>query len=105
MSQKSSNGGRRRRRLPQKNVETPFLAGPVAAKYPVHMYAGAYKFAGGLEGETLQSRQVVEVSTGKRGKSTRNKEKVGHQDGFNNREQNHQRHVGPPMNDRYREGI
>ena len=104
MSQNSSHGRPRRRRLPQRNGATPFLAGPVAAKYPVHMWACTYKFTGGREGETLQSRQKVEVNTGKRGKSTRDKEKAGYHDGFNQRVQDHENRQGPPMNGPYRAG-
>ena len=104
MNQNSSNGGQRRRRPPQRNVAIPFLAGPVAAKYPVRMCAAHISlFTGGREGETLQSRQEAEVSTGK---STRDKEKVGHHNGYNQRTQADGSHRGPrkPTKHRYRAG-
>ena len=76
----STNGGPRRRGLSQRNFLTPFLAGPVAAKYPVRVCPHTYKFTGGCKGKTLQIRQDVQLSTGKRSKNIRDKEKAGNRD-------------------------
>ena len=81
----SSHAGPRRRRLSQRNFPTPFLAGPVAAKYPVCVHV---RMSTSSNVKCESKEQEVEVTRASKGKSpeeahTGDEEKVGHRDGFN----------------------